>query len=70
MTGRDLYGDRLDGEVESLYRQGLFPMTDHLGSIGEIITRCWREEYDSADYVYAGIQGLDFLLNLVSCLIK
>lgn len=60
MTGHDPYDGRPDEEIESLYEQHLFPSTSGLGFVGEIIARCWRGEYSSADNVYTNVQELEY----------
>jgi serine/threonine protein kinase len=52
MTGHEPYEhlDSIDDmeEIESLFKDGKFPSTDHLLA-GNVIQGCWRQRYDSAE---------------------
>jgi len=52
MAGKPPYHDKSDVEIESLYKQEEFPCIEDI-LCGELILRCWRREFKSADEVLA-----------------
>jgi serine/threonine protein kinase len=52
MAGKPPCHDKSDVEIESLYKQEEFPCIEDI-LCGELILRCWRREFKSADEVLA-----------------
>jgi serine/threonine protein kinase len=52
MAGKPPYHDKLDIEIESLYKQEEFPCIESI-LCGELILRCWRREFKPVDEMLA-----------------
>jgi serine/threonine protein kinase len=52
ITGKPPYHDKSDVEIESLYKQEEFPCIEDI-LCDELILRCWRREFKSADEMLA-----------------
>jgi serine/threonine protein kinase len=57
MTGTAPYHSHSADEIEELFQKGEFPSTTSLGSVGQVITKCWKAKYDSAEDVRNDIEG-------------
>ena len=55
MTGRQPYEDIPDKEVETLYRQQIFPTVETV-PCGQVIKGCWPCEFKSTDEIMALIK--------------
>ncbi|KAF2281011.1 kinase-like protein [Westerdykella ornata] len=60
MTGFAPYNDLSEEETESKYLKGEFPATKSLGEVGNIISKCWRCDYNTADVVARDLRVMDF----------
>ena len=54
MTGTQPYAQYTDEEVETFFREGMFPPVDGI-SCGELVKRCWHSEIHSADEIQVSI---------------
>lgn len=58
MTGVVPYYECSEEEVKARYSKGKFPETKFLGSIGDIITRCWHGRYSRFEAIITDINGM------------
>ena len=58
MTGGVPYPKCSDKEIKARYLESDFPNTKSLGSIGDIIMRCWQGQYNSCDAIIRDIDGM------------
>lgn len=47
-----------DNEIDRRIQEGEFPCTASLGLLGQIITKCWKAEYNSAQDIRNEIEGM------------
>ena len=58
MTGRAPYVHLTEKETEERFSKLEFPETDSLGSVGSVIGRCWKGQYDNASKLVQDVQGI------------
>jgi serine/threonine protein kinase len=55
-TGYCPYDGKADLEVEDLFRQSIFPDVSALGTLGRVILKCWRSEFECMTEVLESIK--------------
>jgi serine/threonine protein kinase len=58
MTGVVPYYEYSEEEVKARYSKGKFPETKFLGSIGDIIARCWHGQYSRFEAITTDINSI------------
>ncbi|KAK4238593.1 kinase-like domain-containing protein, partial [Achaetomium macrosporum] len=61
MTDSPPYAGLSEKMILSRYSKGEFPDTESLGTVGSLITKCWRVEYEECKQVVHDLKGERFL---------
>jgi len=64
MTGDAPYADLSEDDILARYSEGDFPDTDSWESIGEVIRKCWKGQYDGFALVVEDLNGIFHFTNL------
>ncbi|KAI1128040.1 kinase-like protein [Nemania abortiva] len=52
------YKGRTEKEIECLYRDGEFPDTTSIGTVGRVITNCWQTKYTECGSILKDLKGI------------
>lgn len=56
ITGHKPFEGTDDCTIENLFRKGHFPDLQSLPALGQVILRCWKQQYDAAEAVLRDVQ--------------